>query len=57
MICKKKKSNDNEKYETISLWMDNEMFFKIEEIAQRANRTMDEIINIFIECGLDNYQR
>lgn len=57
MICKKKKSNDNEKYETISLCMDNEMIFKIEEIAQRTNRTMDEIINIFIEYGLDNYQR
>ena len=46
----------NNKYGTISIRVDVRIIGQLDKIAKETNRSRNDIINIMLEYGLENYE-
>lgn len=55
-ITRKSNLKGDDGYKTFSVRIKEETVEKLEEISQQTNRSRNELINIMLEFGIENYE-
>lgn len=55
IVIQKKRYKGNDGYKTFSVRIPEELLKKIETISKESGRSRNEVINIFLEFGSQNY--
>ncbi len=57
LIITKKETGKPYDYRTFSIRLKTEKIAELENLCRLTNRSRNELINIFVEYGLENYEK